>query len=555
MKMRRNVASLVTVLVLFSLASCTTSREMADSKGAQSDLEKAAKVNPAMAGIDLAQVPGWPHDDISFFLHGSMSAEFVPERVLRAFMRTYPDLFPQSDLSNFGLLPDPAFGWPIGFSRRPVAHLGGLPSVGVNCAACHVSDVLPAGTGKVVRVLGMTSHFDAEAFFGAVTVATFRTADPISMRRYLGAYATAGPAGVDMSQNFTTIEVQRGIEMGQELESIREAVADDPFGSKGIAPGALHPISPVDLDFQKVPGRIEDLKATVTAHLRLFHNMRAALHIPDKLPETVPPASGPGRNDAFGLLALALLGQPQPYAPVKYGLVWNLEKRPWVHWDGNTRTPIARNLLAALGLGGPLIGKQGLLVFADVDRQTQISERIRSPRYPFAIDQAAAGRGVATYQARCASCHDGPESDARLHTAAEVGTDPRRAGLSQLQADGFNKVLAELESPGYRPPSSPGIRGTGKYWAAGLAGVWARSPYLHNGSVRTMQELLSPPSARAKSFRRGSRVYDAERLGYLDEGPYVLDATSPGNSNGGHDYGTDLSAQQQRDLIEFLTTL
>jgi hypothetical protein len=528
---------------------------MAGTKTAQSDLEKAAKVDPAMAGIDLAQVPGWPHDDVSFFLHGSMSAEFVPERVLRAFMTTYPDLFPQPDLTNFGLIPDPGFGWPIGFSRRPIAHLGGLSSVGVNCAACHVTDVFPAGAVKTVRVLGITSHFDAEAFFGAVTVATFRTADPVNMRRYLGAYAVAGPPGVDVSQNFTTIEVQRGIQMGEELKNIREAVADDPLGSKGIAPGALHPISPADLDSQKVPGRIEDLKATVTAHLRLFHNMRAALHIPDKLPETVPPASGPGRNDAFGLLALALLGQPQPYAPVKYGLVWNLEDRPWVHWDGNTRVPIARNLLASLGLGAPRIGKQGLLVFADVDRQTQVSERIRSPRYPFAIDKAAAGRGAATYQARCASCHDGPESDARLHTAADVGTDRRRAGLTQVQADGFNRVLAELESPGYRPPSSPGIRATGKYWAASLAGVWARSPYLHNGSVRTMDDLLNPPAARAKSFRRGSRMYDAEQLGYTDEGAYVLDTTSPGNANGGHDYGTDLSQQQKRDLIEFLKTL
>jgi len=367
------------------------------------------------------------------------------------------------------------------------------------------------------------------------------------MQRYLDEYLAVGDAsGGDAARQLFAREWLR------QERALRDAIVADPVGSQGIAPGALHPIAPDDLDPLK---RSENLALVVTTHLRLFHNMRAALHIPDKLPETVPPASGPGRNDAFGLLALALLGQPQPYAPVKYGLVWNLENRPWVHWDGNTRLPIARNLLASLGLGAPLIGKQGLLVFADVDRQTQVSERIRAPRYPFAIDQAAAVRGAETYQARCAACHDGPESDTRLYTATEVGTDPRRAGLTQLQADGFNKVLANLDSPGYQPPSTPGIRATGKYWAASLAGVWARSPYLHNGSVRTMQELLAPPSGRAKSFHRGSRAYDAERLGYADEGPYVLDTTSPGNANGGHDYGTDLSAQQKRDLIEFLKTL
>jgi hypothetical protein len=290
--------------------------------------------------------------------------------------------------------------------------------------------------------------------------------------------------------------------------------------------------------------------------LRLFHNMRAALHIPDQIPTTVPPASGPGRNDAFGLLSAVLLGMPQPYAPVKFGVVWNLDGRRWVHWDGNTQSPIGRNLLASLGLGAPLLGKRGELDFAMVARQTELSERIRAPRYPFGLDEAAARRGAAAYRARCASCHDGPETDARLHSPDAVGTDATRARIfTQRQADGFNKLLAELETPGYRPSAVPGIRGTQKYWAPGLAGVWARSPYLHNGSVRTIQELLTPPSARAKSFHRGARRYDEAQIGFADEGAYVLDAGSAGNGNAGHDYGTGLSAADKRDLMEYLKTL
>src|SRR6267378_3727112 len=84
---------------------------------------RAAAPPPAPAA--RAQAPAWSADDLAFFLHGSMSAEFVPERVLRAFVATYPDYFPRADLDNFGLIPDATFGWPIGFSRRPVAHLGG----------------------------------------------------------------------------------------------------------------------------------------------------------------------------------------------------------------------------------------------------------------------------------------------------------------------------------------------------------------------------------------------------------------------------------------------
>ena len=70
-----------------------------------------------------------------------------------------------------------------------------------------------------------------------------------------------------------------------------------------------------------------------------------------------------------------------------------------------------------------------------------------------------------------------------------------------------------------------------------------------------VQELLSPPAARAKTLRRGSRVFDPATMGYTDEGAYVLDTVATGNSNAGHDYGTDLSDDQKRELIEYLKTL
>src|ERR1044072_7175673 len=69
------------------------------------------------AKSEFAQVPTWSSGDLRFFLHGSMSTEVAPETVLRAFIRTYPDLFPTPDLSHLGLIPDPEFGWPVGFSR------------------------------------------------------------------------------------------------------------------------------------------------------------------------------------------------------------------------------------------------------------------------------------------------------------------------------------------------------------------------------------------------------------------------------------------------------
>jgi hypothetical protein len=503
------------------------------------------------AGAALAQAPGWSREDLDFFLHGSMSTDVIPERVLRAFVRTYPELFPRDDLSSFGLIPDPSFGWPVGFSRRPVPHLANLPSVGVNCASCHVADVVPASGGAPVRVLGATAHFDAEAFFGAVVIATFSTAEPASMQRFLDAYLVAGDAAAG--------DVARRRLSGAweaQARQIAAAIAADPFGSQGIAPGALHAIGEEELrlDAAALEGGV-DLVPVARGLLKLFHNIRAALHVPDQVPAGAPPAAGPGRNDAFGLLSAILLGVPQPPAPVKFGLAWNLADRRWVHWDGNTQSPIGRNVLAALGLGAPLEGKRARVDLALLERHTRLTEAIRAPRYPWAIDAAASARGAIVYGARCAACHEGAEGDARLHDPAAVGTDPTRAvAFTQAQADRFNRLLAELQMPGYTPSGTPGLRGTQRYWAPTLAGVWARSPYLHNGSVRTMAELLTPPAGRAASFQRGSRRYDAAALGYTDEGPYRLETRGPGRSNAGHAYGTDLSPADKRDLIEYLKT-
>ena len=503
--------------------------------------------------IDKSQVPKWSPDDLNFFLHGSMSTEVVPEAVLRAFIKIYPDLFPRSDLSHLGLIPDPEFGWPIGFSKKEVKHLGGLSSIGVNCAACHVAEI-HAPPAPTLRVLGATSHFDAEAFFGSVITATFRTADSNNMKNFLTAY---------LDQVTSPAEAQGGAafegKWGEESKQITDAIAADPFGNKNIEPGELHNLAPADLrlDAHKI-GSKEGGPLTHLAHssLKLFHNMRAALHIPDQPPKKAPPSSGPGRNDAFGLLSAGLFNAPQPYAPVKYGLVWNVANRHWVHWDGNTRSPLGRNLLASLGLGAPLHGKHGELDFAVVKRQTDLSELIQPPHYPYRIDQAAAERGSAQYNAKCVSCHGGAESDKRLYSVTQVGTDPLRAKLfTKDQAGRFNKFLAELESVGYEAPKEEGLRSTGKYWAPSMDGVWARSPYLHNGSVRTMQELLTAPAQRAKTFQRGSQEYDETQMGYQDSGSYQFDTSSRGNSNSGHNYGTNLSTEQKRDLIEYLKTL
>lgn len=502
-------------------------------------------------GVDAAQIPGWSHGDLDFLLRGSMSGEFIPEKSFRALVRANPDLFPKG-VASFGFLTDAGEDLPIGLGRREVPHLGGEVSIGLNCAACHVGEARFDG-GPTVRVAGMTSPFDPEAFYGATLTAMARASQPDGMKRYLAGYL----AECDPSADIATRQLFNA-EWDRQHNAIVAGIADAGTMSRHLPAGLMSPIDPDAM--RLTSGRLQqgvDLAAVVREHLKLFHNIGVALHLPPKPPSKLPPPSGPGRNTAFGLLSAVLFNEPTPHAPTKFSPVWNADQRAWVHWDGNTSSPIGRNILASLGLGAPLDGHRAIMDYGLVDRQTQLSETIRPPQYPMPMDEDAAARGARIYQANCAKCHDieAGYEDQRLHDVAKVGTDPARAKLfTPKQAELYNDFFAKLELDGYTPPREPTVRSTGKYMAPDLAGVWARAPYLHNGSVRTMRELLTPPGERPKSHRRGTTRYDEANMGFKNEGAYVFDTTSPGNSNAGHDYGTRLSDRQKRDLIEYLRT-
>jgi mono/diheme cytochrome c family protein len=246
------------------------------------------------------------------------------------------------------------------------------------------------------------------------------------------------------------------------------------------------------------------------------------------------------------------------------------------------------------------------------------------------IDPVKAARGKATYQGRCDKCHvvaprdgdkigklleaakawavggkkgprpaDPREEDLleKLYSIDEIGTDPTRAmnfatsvgrGRQPFSTGGNEfaealKVAAGTYSE--RSYDDNGIVGaarakfdwpsemvrwqtTRKYVARPLVSIWATAPYLHNGSVPTLYDLLLPAKDRPKLFFVGQREYDPERLGYVvdpkkippDQVPilFPFNATAGGNLNTGHeghDYGTDLDDAGRKDLLEYLKTL
>jgi hypothetical protein len=136
--------------------------------------------------------------------------------------------------------------------------------------------------------------------------------------------------------------------------------------------------------------------------------------------------------------------------------------------------------------------------------------------------------------------------------------DLAKTGQSQqLDLLGKAKLLRENLNDLFRAPPNAL---DGAYESRVLHGIWATAPYLHNGSVPNLWELLTPPKDRKASFMVGSRLFDAKNVGYsTDQSPFKNGsfAADPanGNGNGGHDFGTRLSEDDRWALIEYLKTL
>jgi len=102
------------------------------------------------------------------------------------------------------------------------------------------------------------------------------------------------------------------------------------------------------------------------------------------------------------------------------------------------------------------------------------------------------------------------------------------------------------------------------YKARPLNGVWSSAPFLHNGSVPNLYQLLLPAKERVKQFNLGSWEYDPINVGYSGvktSNSFLFDTTLKGNSNAGHEYGTGyyglpaLTEQERWALVEYLKTL
>ncbi|MBW8831754.1 MAG: hypothetical protein JF606_20510 [Burkholderiales bacterium] len=308
---------------------------------------------------------------------------------------------------------------------------------------------------------------------------------------------------------------------------------------------------------------------------------------------------GPGRVDTFNS-AKVLFNFPMTCkgenttciapeeldAPADFPAIWNQaqKKGMHLHWDGNNTMFEERDKSAAFGTGTtpPTI---------DIDRIKRVENWLLTAKPPefkehFAINDKLAASGAVIYKNYCAGCHGAAgddfalpaaeqntaciqpgDSDASLY-APQVGkvTSWELIGTDRRRLDSYTRELAANQSTLYAgyPWRFCHFRKTHGYANMPLDGLWLRSPYLHNGSVPTLRDLLEPVAKRPPEFYRGNDLYDPVRMGFVatqasegDRRYFRYDTHAPGNSNSGHEgkaYGTELSDAEKSALVEFLKT-
>jgi hypothetical protein len=266
------------------------------------------------------------------------------------------------------------------------------------------------------------------------------------------------------------------------------------------------------------------------------------------------PDWGRGRIDPLNPFKYRQLKQPidQTIGHSDMTALWGLPLRDGkaLHWDGLNSS--FKEVLISSAIGNGASPKS--VDLESVDRIGAWLKTLKPPAYPFEIDRSAEEKGAQVFAAECATCHapDGARMG-QVIPIAEVGTDRHRLDTwTAASAAAFNELAAN------KPWQFKSFRKTNGYVAMPLMGVWLNAPYLHNGSVPTLTDLLEPVERRPQRFYRGYDVYDPIRVGFVANGPdatregELFDTTTPGSGNSGHLYGTTLAPELKTALVAYL---
>lgn len=444
-------------------------------------------------------------------LSESQGGLLPPARIFEVLPAMFPDKLP-GGYASLGFIMEDGKDLPIGVTRR---YRLGFDQVGLNCAVCHVGTYRIAPGTRPQIVLGMPAHnLRIKQFFEFVINSTL---DP----------------------RFTPDNIIGHIERTSD------------------------PLNPID----KLLYRYVLIPRTIAATLEIRGYMGPLLGNPNVSDW------GAGRVDTFNPYKALQFHWDLDEVPIEqlsassdYPSLWNQKPRGdanmELHWDGNNSSLDERNRSASLGAG---------VTPTTLDRPAlqRVADWVKTlppPKYPLPINEELARVGAQVYAQNCLACHgDHRFRDGYIDTKTmprlghveqihDVGTDRQRLDSYTLP---FSQNQWQLYP--YGKDRFTHFHKTNGYANQPLDGIWLRAPYLHNGSVPTLRDLLEPPANRPVTFYRGFDVIDREKVGFIsnvsqqgNQRFFLYDTRVLGNGNGGHLWGVNLPPDQKDAIVEYM---
>jgi cytochrome c2 len=468
--------------------------------------------------------------------------------------------------------------------------------IGVTCAGCHTSQLTYRKT--LIRIDGGGGYGDIEAYTKVMLGALKPAFTDEGFAKFRGS--------LPKDDETSLAEVRRAFVFAAQLQAQEDCYSADPEYLKNWQPGDGSSSTSVAPSFGRLDGFGRGANNIFGFGKPAYH-MALCDQVAEQLQKKLELPAKPDLSLRDSITSLTLTERNPGNAPVRIPAIWNAATYNFVQWNHSVHQPIARNITQALGAYTP----KGSVRFANLQWLERSFERISAPAWPEhifpRIDGAKAEAGKVIFERLCARCHAPSWNDPnkfgqqfRKLTAMDVGTDPRylqNFASMKLQdsntkkekslADGLKEISTHLRDDYYtRNQFSPQQRAAWdgfrdeNYWQAPngyiarpLNGIWARAPYLHNGSVISLDQLLQPRSSRCEKFwAQPVPEFDPQAVGLSAEpdsagicgtrsdvsGAEPVNTTVLGNQNQGHDgseFGTDLPEPKRRELIEYLKCL
>ena len=531
------------------------------------------------APIMVDQTKSWTSKKRALFYSLDQGSRIIPLRWIKALKLPDGKDFMYDGLRRYGYLPDKASpdGLPVGFTT---AGAKGKEMLGMTCAACHTRQIEYGG--KSYRIDGGPALNDFQAFANDLDIAVRRVLDD-----------------PDAYDNFVRAVIGDQSDSAEE-DSLRWSISYWYQRHHTLMDGSLPRRVPWGLGRVDAVGmifnRLTGLDLGPLPHHIIESNIRSA-DAPVRYPflwnanrQEFVQWTGFARNTKHSTRLARNIGQV-------LGVYGEFLPRKTTDEKGN----VEFDLFAINSVN-----------FSNLETLENLMSDIGAPRWPWTIDDTLLAKGKKIYKEQCDGCHRAePTGEFWQTPIRDVRTDSR--AVKQLARKAMTGILADAglggEAPAPAilglmtfglarqweerakktlkivsgPPHSKAIEANTKlirsaiavetqesqakkqspgYAARVLHGIWAAAPYLHNGSVPTLADLLKPAAERPQSFEVGL-VYDLENVGLAREQPGLsfrmittgCEDPNSGNSRCGHEYGTKLPDCDKRALLEYLKQL